>query len=235
MNFIEENEVKNVVNNISTISFRPQCDNETILFNNNNNTSESPYNMVYHNMILCSKCLWAHGYLDQCALKKSLLNKLHIFQCISKLFCVAFQNILLKIDTKYLTCTLKYMIIYDTENLRALRLQNSYALLKYSPTLNSHKRPHWYHSRGRAMAYLLEAFRGKLDHVVTGLVCHNHMNSHQGLFVLMCLLLPLFLWHHGISKRHMLWYKVVWYHGLTLLLILCLYRNGKQRHTRPIL
>ena len=33
------------------------------------------------------KCLWAHK------IKSSLLNKLHIFQCMAKIFCVKFQRV----------------------------------------------------------------------------------------------------------------------------------------------
>ena len=41
------------------------------------------------------------------ALKISMLNKNHIFQCTSKIFCVEFQRVPLKFHTKYLTHTLK--------------------------------------------------------------------------------------------------------------------------------
>ena len=41
------------------------------------------------------------------ALKSSLLNKLHIFQWMGKIFCVELQRVPLKFHTKYLTHTLK--------------------------------------------------------------------------------------------------------------------------------
>ena len=41
------------------------------------------------------------------ALKISMLYKNHIFQCMGKIFCVAFQRVPLKFHTKYLTHTLK--------------------------------------------------------------------------------------------------------------------------------
>ena len=44
------------------------------------------------------------------ALKFSPANKIHIFQCMSKIFCVEFQRYPLKFHTKYLTHTLKDMI-----------------------------------------------------------------------------------------------------------------------------
>ena len=44
------------------------------------------------------------------ALKFSYVNKIHIFQCMGKIFCVEFQRYPLKFHTKYLTHTLKDMI-----------------------------------------------------------------------------------------------------------------------------
>ena len=43
------------------------------------------------------------------ALKSSFLNKLHIFQCMGKIFGVEFQRVLLKFHAKYLAHTLKYI------------------------------------------------------------------------------------------------------------------------------
>ena len=43
------------------------------------------------------------------ALKFSPVNKIHIFQCMGKIFCVEFQRYPLKFHTKYLTHTLKDM------------------------------------------------------------------------------------------------------------------------------
>ena len=44
------------------------------------------------------------------ALKFSPVNKIYIFQCMGKIFCVEFQRCPLKFHTKYLTHTLKDMI-----------------------------------------------------------------------------------------------------------------------------
>ena len=44
------------------------------------------------------------------ALKFSYVNKIHIFQCTGKIFCVEFQRYPLKFHTKNLTHTLKDMI-----------------------------------------------------------------------------------------------------------------------------
>ena len=59
------------------------------------------------------------------ALKFSYVNKIHIFQCMGKIFCVEFQRYPLKFHTKYLTHTLKDMILYNMEILRALRFKSS--------------------------------------------------------------------------------------------------------------
>ena len=57
------------------------------------------------------------------ALKFSHVNKIHIFQCMGKIFCVEFQRYPLKFHTKYLTHTI----------LRALRFKSSNAFLKRPP------------------------------------------------------------------------------------------------------
>ena len=44
------------------------------------------------------------------ALKFSPVDKIYIFQCMSKIFCVEFQRYPLKFHTKYLTHTLKDVI-----------------------------------------------------------------------------------------------------------------------------
>ena len=44
------------------------------------------------------------------ALIFSVVNKIHILQCMGKIFCVEFQRVPLKFHTKYLTHTLKDMI-----------------------------------------------------------------------------------------------------------------------------
>ena len=45
------------------------------------------------------------------ALKFSPVYKIHIFQCMGKIFCVEFQRGLLKFHTKYLAHTLKDAIL----------------------------------------------------------------------------------------------------------------------------
>ena len=51
------------------------------------------------------------GSVNLCALISSRFNKLHIFQCMGKMFCVEFQRVPLKFQTKYLTHTLKDTIL----------------------------------------------------------------------------------------------------------------------------
>ena len=65
------------------------------------------------------------------ALKFSPVNKMHIFQCMGKIFCVEFQRVPLKFHTKYLTHTLKDTFLWNVEILRALRVKSSYAFLKH--------------------------------------------------------------------------------------------------------
>ena len=52
----------------------------------------------------------AYELLTLRALKFSHVNKIHIFQCMGKIFCMEFQRYPLKFHTKYLTHTLKDMI-----------------------------------------------------------------------------------------------------------------------------
>ena len=53
------------------------------------------------------------------------MNKFYIFQCMGKIFCVEFQRLPLKFHTKYLTIHWKMIILYNVENLRALRFKSS--------------------------------------------------------------------------------------------------------------
>ena len=53
------------------------------------------------------------------ALKFSHVNKIHICQCMGKIFCVEFQRYPLKFHTKYLTHTLKDMIFIRHWNFKS--------------------------------------------------------------------------------------------------------------------
>ena len=53
------------------------------------------------------------------ALKFQYVNKIHIFQCMGKIFCVEFQGYPLKFHTKYLTHTLKDMIFMQFWNFKS--------------------------------------------------------------------------------------------------------------------
>ena len=75
------------------------------------------------------------------ALKISPVNKIHIFQCMGKIFCVEFQRYPLKFHTKYLTHTLKDMIFIQHRNLRALRFKSSYVFLKRPPLITENESP----------------------------------------------------------------------------------------------
>ena len=59
---------------------------------------------------------------------KSALNKLHIFQCMSKRYCVGFQRILLKFHTKYLTHAWEETIVIQCGKFKNCQMcTNSYA------------------------------------------------------------------------------------------------------------
>ena len=58
-------------------------------------------------------------FLSLGALKFSPTNKIHIFQCTGKIFCVEFQRYPLKIHTKYLPRTLKDMIFIQHWNFKS--------------------------------------------------------------------------------------------------------------------
>ena len=56
---------------------------------------------------------------------KKHLYKLHIFQCMGRIFCVEIQREPLEFHTKYLTLTLEDTILYKVKILRALRFTSS--------------------------------------------------------------------------------------------------------------
>ena len=61
-----------------------------------------------------------HELVNLGAHKSSLLNKLHIFQCMGKIFCVEFQRVPLKSHTKYLTHAFK-----DTTFMKCWKFKSS--------------------------------------------------------------------------------------------------------------
>ena len=71
--------------------------------------------------IMCSGGRFKKTYelLNLRALKISPVNKIHIFQCMSKIFCVEFQRYPLKFHTKYLTHTLKDTIFIQHWNFKS--------------------------------------------------------------------------------------------------------------------
>ena len=73
-------------------------------------------------------CLWCrpgghfkntYELLNLRALKYSPVNKIHIFQCMGKIFCVEFQRYPLKFHTKYLTHTLRDTIFIQHWNFKS--------------------------------------------------------------------------------------------------------------------
>ena len=77
------------------------------------------------------------------ALKFSPVNKIHLFQCMGKIFCVEFQRYPLKFHAKYLTHTLKDRIFIQHWNFQELldlrahmRFWNAPWCLKYVPQVS---------------------------------------------------------------------------------------------------
>ena len=69
------------------------------------------------------------------ALKISPVNKIHIFQCLDKIFCVEFQRYPLKFHKNILPKHWKMWLLYNIEILRAHRFKSSYVFLKCSQFL----------------------------------------------------------------------------------------------------
>ena len=78
------------------------------------------------NFKVCVPYVWDRGafqnmyeLLDLRALEFSHVNKIHIFQCMGKIFCVEFQRVPLKFHTNYLTHSLKDMIFIQYWNFKS--------------------------------------------------------------------------------------------------------------------
>ena len=90
----------------------------------------------------------AYELVNLRALKSSLLNKLHIFQCMCKIFCVEFQRVPLKFHTKYLTYTLKDTIFIQCSTFKiALRFTSLYVFLNPPPNSPWDLWRHWKYNR----------------------------------------------------------------------------------------
>ena len=85
------------------------------------------YCVILDSVIMGPHCINSSGgrfkntyeLLNLRALKFSYVNKIHIFQCMGKIFCVEFQRYPLKFHTKYLTHTLKDMIFMQFWNFKS--------------------------------------------------------------------------------------------------------------------
>ena len=93
--------------------------------------------------LLFMVCVRARGHLKNAyellnlrALKYSLVNKRHIFQCMGKIFCVEFQRVPLKFHTKYLAHTLKETLLCNVQILRALGFKSSFFKRPPCPSRN---------------------------------------------------------------------------------------------------
>ena len=65
---------------------------------------------------------WLYQLENVGALESSLFSKLHIFQCVGKIFCMEFQRYPLKFHTIYLTHTLKDTIFIQFTNAKIYEL-----------------------------------------------------------------------------------------------------------------
>ena len=88
---------------------------------------------IFQLLVLWVPFKTTYELLNLGALKFSAVDKIYIFQCMGKIFCVEFQRYPLKFHTKYLTHTLKDMFFIQRRNLRALRFKSSYTFLKRPP------------------------------------------------------------------------------------------------------
>ena len=84
------------------------------------------------------------------ALKFSPVNKIHIFQCMGKIFCVEFQRYPLKFTQNIFPIHWKIWFLYNIEILRALRFKSSYVFLKCPPGL------HWVHNQVHLLSLSLQ-------------------------------------------------------------------------------
>ena len=82
-------------------------------------SAEQSYNTVCHFGGPGGRFKNTYELLTLRALKFSYANKIHIFQCMGKIFCVEFQRYPLKFHTKYLTHTLKDMILMQFWNFKS--------------------------------------------------------------------------------------------------------------------
>ena len=92
-------------------------------------------------------------YKNLRALKFSHVNKICIFQCMCKIFCVEFQRYLWNSTQNILPIHWKMHILLTCENLRALRFKSSSMFLKCPPGHDQHRGlwpnriPSWYRHR----------------------------------------------------------------------------------------
>ena len=80
---------------------------------------QPPIWRVQRGALLGGRFKKAYELLNLRALKFSPLDKIHIFQCMGKIFCVEFQRYPLKFHTKYLTHTLKGTIFIQHWNFKS--------------------------------------------------------------------------------------------------------------------
>ena len=150
--------------------------------------------------------------------KFSPVNKLYIFKCMGKIFCVEFQKYPLKFHTKYLTHTLKDMILCNTKILKALRVKSSYASFKrpsvfyvLTSWLSHHVMHLWW---SHQQSYVTSSAECKQEWGMISMRENHHFSSFMGL-----------LYH----VRNEIMYILSWpnVYPLTQVLFCCLLNNTK--------
>ena len=138
------------------------------------------------------------------------------------IFWVEFQRIPLKCHTKYLTHTLKDMILYTVENVRIHRFEGSYAFLKRPPRFPIYKRqtPHNYPS-WQAMGCLFWYSWRKLSMLLWNLTVllwpSDAIWRHRSVSALV----QVMVWCHKVTSHYMdqnwldLVQVMVWCHKVT--------------------
>ena len=108
------------------------------------------------------------------ALKSSCLNKIHIFQCMGKLFCVKFQRVPLKFHTKYLTHALKNIIFTYCWNFKRSWISELTSVCETQPRI---PRIMQGHSR---LAPALNQFRRQMTTLLPFVNCDKFARMHDG-------------------------------------------------------
>ena len=93
----------------------------------------SSYNTLVRYNTIMGPFKNAYELVNLGAFETSLLNKLYIFQCRAKIFCVEFQMVSLKFDTKYITHRLKDMVLIQFWKFKSSRIYELVRIFETPP------------------------------------------------------------------------------------------------------